>query len=267
MESLNRQRPEDVMQLFYDYAEKDDNFMTEIVLNFVNSAVQRQLGKVDSEWLYDFKSYYVKSDVTLFTALVLINRFGNLSPKPSIYYKLTATELLVFATLAAVKFLQDADSVDAVTNQTWAGNLKSELDDIKKAELDFYKALSWDLFVSSSDFVDFVNMKLIAPMRSHIEARNRPKGRPQRFVSHVSNFQTNQLTISSQRRKRVFAKLPSAVRPNVPTTCTEYGLSEFRAPVTWNKLKMELSLEHYQVCMLKLEVNLSSILDVYLSFH
>ncbi|VUZ56967.1 unnamed protein product [Hymenolepis diminuta] len=54
-------------------------------------------------------------------------------------------------------------------------------------------------------------MKLIAPMRSHIEARNRPKGRPQRFVSHVSNFQTNQLTISSQRRKRVFAKLPSAV--------------------------------------------------------
>lgn len=49
-------------------------------------------------------SYYVKSDVTLFTALVLINRFGNLSPKPSIYYKLTATELLVFATVRKLIF-------------------------------------------------------------------------------------------------------------------------------------------------------------------
>ncbi|KAM3182508.1 hypothetical protein ACTXT7_012227 [Hymenolepis weldensis] len=193
MESLNRKRPEDVMQLFYDYAEKDDDFMTEIVLNFVNSAVQRQLGKVDSEWLYDFK------------------RFGNLNPKPSIYYKFTATELLVFATLAAVKFLQDADSVDAVTNQTWAGNLNAELKDIKKAELDFYKALSWDLFVSSSDFVDFVNKKLIAPMRSHIEARNKSNSRPQRFISQLFNFQTNQPATSSQQRKRVFAKLPSAV--------------------------------------------------------
>lgn len=114
-----------------------------------------------------------------------------------------------------MKFLQDADSVDAVTNQTWAGNLNAELKDIKKAELDFYKALSWDLFVSSSDFVDLVNMKLIAPMRSHIEARNKPKGRPQRFVGQLSNFQTNQPAISSQPRKRVFAKLPSAVVRNI----------------------------------------------------
>nr|CDS26468.1 expressed protein [Hymenolepis microstoma] len=208
--SSNLLRPGDVMQLFYDYAEKDDNFMTEVVLNFVNSAVQRRLGKVDYEWLYDFKSYYVKHDATLFTALVLINRFINLNPKPSIYYELTATELFVVATLAAVKFLQDPDSMDSVTNQILSENLNIELKDIKKAELDFYKALSWNLFVSNSDFVDFVSMKLIAPMRSYIESRNRPKVPSQRSVSQPSNLRTNHLTVRYLRRNRVFAKLPSA---------------------------------------------------------
>lgn len=184
--------------------------MTKIVLNFVNSAVQRQLGKVDCEWLYDFKSYCVKHDATLFTALVLINRFINLNPKPRIYYELTATELFVVANLAAVKFLQDADSMDSVTNQTLSENLNIELKDIKKAELDFYKALSWNLFVSNSDFVDFVTMRLIAPMRSYVESRSRSKVPPRRSVSQPSNFRTNHLTVRYLRRNRVFAKLPSA---------------------------------------------------------
>ncbi|VDO03504.1 unnamed protein product [Rodentolepis nana] len=208
-------RPEDVMRMFYDYAEKDDNFMTQIVLNFVNSAVQRQLGKVDFEWLYEFKSSYAKCDATLFTALVLINRFINLNPKPSIYYELTATELFVVATLAAAKFLQDAGSMDSVTNQTLSENLDIELKDIKKAELDFYNALSWNLFVSNSDFVEFVTMKLIAPMRSYLESRSRPKVRPRRSVSQLSAIQPNHLTTRYIQRNRVLPKLPSARVRNI----------------------------------------------------
>lgn len=109
--------------------------------------------------------------------------------------------------MAALKFLEDPDSEEAMTNQMWSECVNIELEDLNKMEVDFYRALDWNLFVSLAEFEAFITEALISPLQSHIEIRSPPKGRLQRSVKRKSHA----LIQSKDRDKElVFSRLPSA---------------------------------------------------------
>ncbi|VDK37392.1 unnamed protein product [Taenia asiatica] len=175
MARLVRQDEEGASSLplgFSDFP-KSRNLISKRVINFVNSATERQLGKLD---IYTFSEFLSKvTSTTLITALILVDKFRRLDPKPLLFYEITATELLIVATMAASKFLHDTDTDEASSNSTWAANFDIDLKTLNAMELRFFSALHWNLFVSKSDFNEFLMNRFAVAVHSGKAIRNRSK--------------------------------------------------------------------------------------------
>ncbi|KAL5966118.1 Protein CNPPD1 [Taenia solium] len=176
MARLVRQGEEGASSLPFGFSDfsRSRNLFSKRVINFVNSATERQLGKLD---IYTF-SEFLRSKVTsttLITALILVDKFRRLDPKPLLFYEITATELLIVATMAASKFLHDTDTDEASSNGTWAANFDIDLKTLNVMELRFFSALHWDLFVSKSDFNEFLMNRFAVAVHSGKAIRNRSK--------------------------------------------------------------------------------------------
>ncbi|KAL5109653.1 Protein CNPPD1 [Taenia crassiceps] len=157
---------------FSDFPESS-NLISRRVINIVNSATERQLGKLD---VYTFSEFLSKvTSTTLITALILVDKFRRLDPKPLLFYEITATELLIVATMAASKFLHDTDTEEASSNGTWAANFDIDLKALNVMELRFLSALHWNLFVSKSDFNEFVMNRFAVAVHSDKAIRGKSK--------------------------------------------------------------------------------------------
>ncbi|CDS42825.1 cyclin 2 [Echinococcus multilocularis] len=155
--------------------QKGGNLLSKTVINLVNSATERQLGKLD---IYTFLKFLRCSEVTsttLITALILVDKFRQLDPKPLLFYEITATELLIVATMAASKFLHDTDTKEASSNGTWAANFDIDLKVLNVMEIRFFSALGWNLFVSQSDFNKFIMSGFAAAVHHGKAVRDKSK--------------------------------------------------------------------------------------------
>ncbi|VDD80531.1 unnamed protein product [Mesocestoides corti] len=135
------------------------NCLSGTVINLVNSATGRQLGKLDVYTLSEFISKVTPS--TLITALIFVEKFHAIEPKPLLFSEITATELLVVATMVASKFLYDTDSEEALCNSDWANEFDIDLKTLNLMEIRFLRSLDWKLFVSKSHIDEFIARHLV----------------------------------------------------------------------------------------------------------
>ncbi|VDM25746.1 unnamed protein product [Hydatigera taeniaeformis] len=165
---------------------KGGSLLSKRVIDIVNSATERQLGRLD---IYTFSEFLSKvTSTTLITALILVDKFRQLDPKPLLFYEITATELLIVATLAASKFLHDTDTEEGLSNGAWASTFDIDLKALNAMEIRFFSALHWNLFVSKSDFNDFLMNRFAAPVPSGKVVRNRSKRQhPDPIVRGISS--------------------------------------------------------------------------------
>lgn len=95
--------------------------------------------------------------------------------------------------MAASKFLHDTDTEEASSNGTWAANFDIDLKALNVIELRFFSALHWNLFVSKSDFNEFLMNRFAAVVHSDKAIRNKPKRHhPDSMVGGTSFADFNQ---------------------------------------------------------------------------
>ncbi|KAM7538434.1 hypothetical protein Aperf_G00000068189 [Anoplocephala perfoliata] len=186
---------------------RDDDLLSDSVINFVNSAVERRLGLLDIYTLSEFLRLVVifmtfvrcsnVNSATLITALVMIGKFRRLNPKPDLYYEITATELLIVATMAASKFLHDTDSDESMCNQTWASNFDYDVKDLNNLEVKFYSSLAWNLFVSKSEFEGFVVNNFIFRMHPNDIGLHKPGRHSHTAAKRISEIRMNRKMIGA----------------------------------------------------------------------
>nr|VZI46069.1 unnamed protein product [Spirometra erinaceieuropaei] len=152
---------------------EDSEALLDTILSLVNSATKRQLGALDLYSLSEFIRCSKVSPATLVTALIFVEKCKNLNPKPRLFSEITATELLIVATMVASKYLHDTDTEEAFCNFDWAAEFNIELKSLNRLEVRFLYSLDWCLFVSKTEFAAFVARYL--PVKScQTHSTNRP---------------------------------------------------------------------------------------------
>ncbi|VDN15409.1 unnamed protein product [Dibothriocephalus latus] len=181
------------------------------ILRLVNSATKRQLGTLDPYSLSEFISCSKVSPATLVTALIFVEKFKNLNPKPRLFSEITATELLIVATMAASKYLHDTDTEEAFCNVDWATEFNLELKSLNRLEVRFLYSLDWCLFVSKAEFATFVSRYLsIKTCQAH--SSNRPP------IAHEGRNASSTTIPEACAKSRTTANchFPSGLNPKWP---------------------------------------------------
>lgn len=121
--------------------------MTELAVDYLRDIAPRELGRIDMYWASSMCQESYVSPCTLMVALMYARRLKLNNTK---YLEtVQSSNLLLVSMMVASKFLVE---VDDTTLEEWMKASNMDSHDLYELEMDFLKAIDWNLFVSVDDF-------------------------------------------------------------------------------------------------------------------